>query len=350
MSAQISDIEIAREVIGLYAVGEVHDLEHIVEGLIHKTYRVKTGRGEYALQCLHPVLAHEAILIDYQRVTEHLDAADFPAPRLIAERQDQVWVTDRQNRRWRLTNWLPGKSYPAITSRHMNREAAALLGRFHMVMSTFHHPFLSTHPLHNTEHHLRSLQQASETYKSTPLFHKISPLIRTVTATIPQLLFPPLPVRIVHGDPKISNFLFDEAENATAIIDLDTCSRHTVLVDLGDAMRSWCRQGGEDEEQRFSLIRFEDLLQGYSSSPMTLTDTEIKLLPQAGKLITLELAARFLCDALEDTYFGWDSSRYSSRRDHNVARAKAMLFLARDMAEQEGQLNQLVKKYYKYIQ
>jgi len=30
----------------------------------------------------------------------------------------------------------------------------------------------------------------------------------------------------------------------------------------------------------------------------------------------------------EDSYFGWDSDRYESRRDHNLARARSQLALA----------------------
>ena len=48
-------------------------------------------------------------------------------------------------------------------------------------------------------------------------------------------------------------------ETAVGMIDLDTCNRHTLLVDLGDAIRSWCRNGYEDEVQQFHLDRFEGI-------------------------------------------------------------------------------------------
>jgi hypothetical protein len=43
----------------------------------------------------------------------------------------------------------------------------------------------------------------------------------------------------------------------------------------------------------------------------------------AMRTICLELAARFLIDIVHDDHFGWDSTLYTSRADHNFARAKA---------------------------
>ena len=67
------------------------------------------------------------------------------------------------------------------------------------------------------------------------------------------------------------------------MIDLDTCNRHTVLVDLGDAIRSWCRDGYEDEVQRFHIDRFEGILQGYADSGASLNRFEIESLWKAGR-------------------------------------------------------------------
>ena len=44
--------------------------------------------------------------------------------------------------------------------------------------------------------------------------------------------------------------------------------------------------------------------------------------------ICLELAARFLADALNESYFAWDPERFSSAADHQLARASNQLDLA----------------------
>jgi Ser/Thr protein kinase RdoA (MazF antagonist) len=149
----------------------------------------------------------------------------------------------------------------------------------------------------------------------------------------------------VHGDPKISNVLF-EGDRAVALLDLDTCTRHSVLVDLGDAVRSWCRDGGEDERQRFHLDRFDAILRGYAALGPPLESAERAHLGRAGRMITLELASRFLRDALEDEYFAWDETRYADRRAHNRARGRAMLYLAQDMAARQTEVDALVTRYF----
>lgn len=41
------------------------------------------------------------------------------------------------------------------------------------------------------------------------------------------------------------------------------------------------------------------------------------------RAVALELAARFMIDVVEGTYFGWDNTRYKSRRENNLVRAEA---------------------------
>ena len=130
------------------------------------------------------------------------------------------------------------------------------------------------------------------------------------------------------------------------MIDLDTCNRHSTLVDLGDAIRSWCRDGAEDERQRFHIDRFEAILRGYAAEGPALCEAELELLPTAGRLITLELACRFARDALEDEYFAFDAERYPDRPSHNRARMAGMLFLADDMRAHQDAMAELVRAHF----
>ncbi len=56
----------------------------------------------------------------------------------------------------------------------------------------------------------------------------------------------------------------------------------------------------------------------------------------------MELAARFCTDALEESYFGWDASRFASAAEHNLVRARAQLSLARSIRASLPQLSALV--------
>ena len=48
--------------------------------------------------------------------------------------------------------------------------------------------------------------------------------------------------------------------------------------------------------------------------------------------ISLELAARFCADALNERYFGWDAERFAGRGEHNLHRAHGQHSLFRAAA------------------
>ena len=330
-----------------FSVGALLDSTLIDKGLIHATYRVDTETGSYCLQRLHQVLSSDEVARDYREVTRYLDDQRFPAPAMLPTRSGALLFEDEEGFRWRLTTWLEGESVSSFSSLSQVFSAASLLGKFHATMAELSYDFQSQHPLHDTPLHLARLKEAVENHRESPWWDEVRLLASEVEEALTPLLLPPdLPRRVVHGDPKVSNFLFDESLEAVALIDLDTCTRHSVLVDLGDAVRSWCREGAEAEEQHFHLERFAQLLHGYASSAPSLSSGEISRLATAGPLITLELTARFLADTLNDSYFGWDSKNYPTRPHHNLARAKGMLFLARSMSSHKAAMQAIVDEAF----
>lgn len=329
---------------------------HVPEGLIHATFRVEckprasTGResARYCLQGLHPNLSTESFLVDYAAVTDHLSAKNFPAPRLIRTREGKAAAVVNETV-WRLSTWLDGASFATVDSPDRARAAGKMLGAFHLATEDLAHHFQSPHPLHDTPFHLAAFRSALERASTE---REIAEWLKEVKRLEPQvvnglegrLLPDDLPLRVVHGDPKISNILFDpETGEAVGLVDLDTCTRHTVLVDLGDAIRSWCA-GPEDNPGGFRLDILESMLEGYAASGLHLDEREWELIPRCGPLITCELASRFLRDALEDRYFGWDASRYPSRRHHNLARGRAMVELAAEMEKRAKEVEASVRR------
>ena len=322
----------------------------VVSGLMHGTWKVVAGDRRYALQRLHHKLATPEIVADYVAVTGHLAAKGVPAPELVPTRAGEP-VATVDGSWWRLSTWLDGETRMKVTSAAEARAGARMLGRFHRAMADIPHVFGSQHPLHDTPGHLARLKAAVADPRYAEPRKTIAPQVRQILDLLPPLMLPEtLPERVVHGDPKISNVLFAAAGDgpleAVGMIDLDTCNRHTLLVDLGDAVRSWCRDGGEDEDERFHIDRFAAILEGYAETGPPLTADEIALLPGAGRLITLELASRFARDVLEDEYFAFDATRYPDRRSHNRARTRSMLFLAEDMRAQQSAAEALVKRFF----
>ncbi|MGI9257906.1 MAG: phosphotransferase, partial [Gammaproteobacteria bacterium] len=157
------------------------------------------------------------------------------------------------------------------------------------------------------------------------------------------------PDRIVHGDPKISNIIFDpETDAAICLIDLDTLGRMPIALELGDAFRSWCNPKPEDEQgAEFSLPLFEAAIAGYARETSDfLTETEWRAIASATYTITVELAARFCADALNESYFGWDDARFASASEHNEARTRGQIDLARSIASCHAELDRIVAQAF----
>jgi hypothetical protein len=128
------------------------------------------------------------------------------------------------------------------------------------------------------------------------------------------------------------------------VIDLDTVMPGLVLYDFGDLVRSATSPAAEDETDlskvEMQMPMFEALVEGYLyAAGDFINDTEIEHLAHAGKLITLELAIRFLTDHLEgDVYFK------THRPGHNLDRCRTQLKLVERIEVHEPEMNAFVRK------
>ncbi len=104
-----------------------------------------------------------------------------------------------------------------------------------------------------------------------------------------------LPLRLMHGDPKVNNVMFDQATGqAVSVVDLDTVKPGLVHYDIGDCLRSGCNPAGEETEQWETVYFDSDLcraiLQGYLSVATDfLTENDYAYLFDAIRLIAFEL-------------------------------------------------------------
>ena len=160
---------------------------------------------------------------------------------------------------------------------------------------------------------------------------------------LPEL--PVTPDRIVHGDPKINNILFGhDSDEAICLVDLDTITRMPLPLELGDAMRSWCNPASEDDRYgEFSAPLFRDAVTGYAEvADGWIERAEWSAIVHATQTILVELAARFCADALNESYFGWNPERFSSRTEHNQARAAGQLTVAESLVAQSADLEAIL--------
>jgi Ser/Thr protein kinase RdoA (MazF antagonist) len=226
---------------------------------------------------------------------------------------------------------VDGVSFDVVGGAAQAEAAGELVGRFHAAVDGLPHTFAGMRVgVHDTPRHLARLEEAAATHGGHRLLAEVRPLaeaIRAGAAALPPL--PPTPPRICHGDLKFNNILFagpvppDDAR-AICLIDLDTVGPLSLAYELGDAWRSWCNRAGEDDvNAALDLEIMRASLRGYTAGlGRALTADERRGLLLGVDWISLELAARFAADALFESYFGWDETRFPGRGEHNLLRAR----------------------------
>lgn len=315
--------------------------EPLGTGLINQTWLLAAAGQRLVLQQVNAIFPGE-VNTDIAAVTEHLRARGIVAPRLLpvaaGPAAGRLWL-EHAGGNWRLMTWIDGISLDRLAAPPQATAAGLLLGRFHRALDDYRAPFHSQRPhVHDTPRHLARLAEALESHAGHPQFTAVAPVAREIlamAATLPGL--PAVPERVVHGDPKIGNILFQrDGGPALALVDLDTLGRMALPLELGDAFRSWCNPGGEETGvAAFSLPLFRGAVRGYARAVRGwITPAEAAAIVPATLTIYVELAARFGADALHESYFGWDPRRYPSRSVHNQARAANQLAAARSLAAQ----------------
>lgn len=318
-------------------------------GLINRTYRVQaTSQERFVLQRVNPIFPPE-INRDIDLVTRRLAEKGLLTPSIVPTRQGALWVELEQSV-WRLLTYIEGVSHDALGGAKQAGEAGALLARFHRAVAGLDHDFANRRlGIHDTAQHLRFLEETLAKKTDHPRHQGVAKLGRDILETarsLPEL--PRLPDRIVHGDPKINNIVFDSGtDKALCLIDLDTMARMPLPLEFGDAFRSWCNASGEDGRKgEFSTDLFAPAVEGYASEARGwVTAQEWSAIVPATEIILIELASRFCADALNECYFAWDAEHFASHSEHNIVRATSQLAVARSLAGQRQQLEKIVEQY-----
>ena len=336
-----------RAVLAAYAVAPAR-VQLLTTGLINKTYRITDEQGQdYILQAVNTLFAPE-VNLDIDVVTRHLERSGLLTPRLQRSWQDAVFHR-HDGQVWRLFNYISGNVHERLQQPAPAGAAGAMLGRVHAALARLDYELRAPKPgAHDTPRHVRHLQDTLAQRHDHARYTALQPLGEAILARLAQR--PPLPAvagRMVHGDPKISNFIFtgDDRE-VQCMVDFDTVNRMPVYLELGDALRSWCNPSGEDSVAgTFSMAHCRAALAEYAhQTGALLTLEEWCAVPAATLTIYLELAARFCADALNEDYFSWDPKRFGSHSEHSETRARGQFNAANSLLEQYRELTDLVKK------
>jgi Ser/Thr protein kinase RdoA (MazF antagonist) len=151
--------------------------------------------------------------------------------------------------------------------------------------------------------------------------------------------------RVIHGDPKLNNILFEiPTRDALTLIDLDTVRSGLILQDIGDCLRSCCNLAGESAEHGETAVFDLDICEAilihyFQQRGAFMTPSDIDHLFDAIGLLPFELGLRFLSDYLDrNRYFKVDFP------EHNLARALVQFNLVRSVEKQERIIRALIRK------
>ena len=316
--------------------------ESLPAGLINASWLVVMPDGERrVLQRVNPIFP-TTINDDIEVVTRHLQSFGVLTPMLIPSANGELSnKIDDEN--WRQLTYISGRTFDWIENTHQAEEAGALLGRFHTTVDGLDHRFSNVRlKVHDTVMHLTHLSAALKTHENHTEISRGKFLAKEIFGLASRL--PKLgnqPERIVHGDPKISNIVFSsDTKKAKCLIDLDTLGHMPIVLEIGDACRSWCNPNAEDQtNSEFSILIFKSAVSGYAREAKSLrTKNEWDKIPAAILTITVELAARFCADALNESHFGWDPLRFRSPSSHNQARTRSQINLAHSISAQRERI------------
>ncbi len=323
------------------------DLAHLTPtpidvGLINRTWRLSGPTGPVAvLQALNTTIFNPILHEDLDAVTTHLHSKGLVTPRLLRPATGDLFLSTEDGEVWRALSWVGTRTITRVESPAEASSAGRLVGRFHAALSDLDWSFRNPRKgVHDTARHAGTLTDALAAHPDHPLFAEVTPLAETLLVQWQHLKaeLPALPERVVHGDLKISNVRFDGPE-AVALVDLDTLQRDTLGAELGDALRSWCATGAEDDAgAQFDLTVLDAALRGYalgSQAAPPNANERAAIVPSVLR-ITRELAMRFAADALNETYFGWDRARFDRAGHHNLARARGQVALANALERQRS--------------
>ncbi|MEM1024373.1 MAG: phosphotransferase [Myxococcota bacterium] len=299
------------------------------QGNINESHLVQTIDGDrFVLQRVSEIF-DPRVCRDIQQVTKHLKAKGLNSPQVVESREGGA-SAEVEGQTWRLSTWVPGRVFKRVEASWQAEEAGRALAAFHRGMADYARPFEARRlGVHDSPAHLAGLEAAVAQGQDAPRREEIVPVAEAILEfwrATPRLELGP--ERVVHGDPKLANLVFEEHRDRWAAwIDLDTVGPMALALELGDAFRSWCQPAGEDTEGQFERPVFEAGCRGYAAGCLWPEEAS-KQLVLAVETISIELAARFCRDAFECRYFGWDARRFPDASAHHLARARSQLAFA----------------------
>ncbi len=336
--------------------GEYVSAEELTSGNINETYKLiyKLSNGaeiQYVLQKINTIAFKNPVELmkNIQLVSDHITAAmarkKIDSSRRILEfipttEGGYLYCDDNKNY-WRSYIFISGATaYNSIDDPQLFYEAGRAFGEFQKYLFDFPaDKLIETIPdFHHTTKRFYTFVasvaadkagRVQKLEKEIDFFFERRKMMHEILALMEHGI---IPLRVTHNDTKLNNVLIDDqTKKAICVIDLDTVMPGAIAYDYGDAVRFGACTAPEDEPDTdkitINLELFRMFTDGFVSEIAgTITKDEIHYLPLGIKVITCELAMRFLTDYIDgDIYFKTDYP------EHNLVRARAQMKLLEEV-------------------
>ncbi len=344
--------------------GKVISIEPFGKGNINDTFLIHLT-GKKTKKCIMQRLNQqvfpepELIMENFRRLTNHLRAqlkktnyfslSSPQLPELYPAVNGLDFVVSGSSC-WRVISFIEqAVAHEKIQNLDHAYQLGLGLGRFHNLLSTLH-PEKMHHTLpgfHITPKYLKIYDaQTKKDRKTSAEIQFCQNFIdqrRSLAEVLEKAKNRQLPLRIIHGDPKINNIMVDKKNGqVVCLIDLDTVQPGLIHYDIGDCLRSCCSSHGEDmtnpQKIFFNLELCRIILQGYfTEAKKFISPPEYNYIFKAINLIPFELGLRFFSDFLAGNI-------YFKTRDtkQNLRRALGQFYLTRSIEKQEKQIKKII--------
>lgn len=342
---------------------EITEIKPMTNGHINNSFRVRFANGKaYTLQAINtfvfkePEKVMENILAVTGHIRQKLEEGGKDAERgclhVLLTKENKPLYRDDEGNCWRLYQFVDGaRTYDVIENPIQLYHVGCGFGKFQKMLADF--PMDSLHEtipdFHNTPKRFEALFEAArldkcgraESVAEDVAFFRER--MEAASLLVNLTNEGKIPLRVTHNDTKMNNILIDDETNeALCVIDLDTVMPGWVALDFGDAIRFAANTAEEDEKNlskvSLDLSLYEQFTRGFlNEAGKDLTETELMYLPHGARIITLELAARFLADHINgDEYFR------IHRENHNLDRARCQMKLVLSMEQQFDKMRSIV--------
>lgn len=328
----------------------VNDIQPLGNGFINDTYLVSTGSEPFVLQKInkHVFPRPEQIMDNLIALNRHIRLTTdtqiaLTIPQLLTTEAGNSFYHDERGDYWRALGFIDNtESLETISNPAQAEQVGKALGQFHRLAYRLDPTTLfDTLPgFHITPGYLdhyrqvRSKTNIAEDSYCADFIARYQAIANDLEAAKAQGF---LTVRVIHGDPKLNNFLFDkDSQRIVSLVDLDTVKPGLIHYDIGDCLRSCCHNLETDE---FNLEIGQALLTNYMKEMGALfTESDCQFLYPAIRLIPFELGIRFYTDYLE-------GNRYFkvTLPEENLHRATGQFRLCASVMAKEAEIKNLIK-------